>query len=528
VSVAAVVNSYLNNLYVTVGNMGVTGVTTAVTPDGSNFWFTGGSGSFYVAGGTGNRTAQLASGTPVSGAYFLEGWVYRVSSAIGGLGVLGLSSTTSTTPGIFTSSTVMTAQTGTPSTSSLFMETPLIAWILDAGNATASPALYRFTRIDNAVNTPWTATSGYPAPVPTLDLGGGATVTPTQAAGLTGFTDPSSGTTHLLLGTSNAGLLRFDPSTQTYSQFYAPCAPAANTRYVGVSLAPWVPTPSVTASATASNTPSPSATMSFGSSPSATASITASASATAPPTVTPTASATPYCAPPGPAVTFTPGNLVLVRVGGGRDAISTDFSVAREVFLDEVTPGGTLVQTIELPAGPVVLNATGGLVSSGCTINAAFVNNGLLTRSPDGLSLVLACNALARGEAVTTTSNKTIVSVSYTGAARVAAVVTQWVASDGVTVAAGSGTTSMTGAVTNGLGDYWYGASSGGVYSISNGRVGRAYVSSTTGAVGLAFQDGWVYRMSPAGALGVLGNGSTTVTVPNVFTNSFTLTGASP
>lgn len=44
---------------------------------------------------------------------------------------------------------------------------------------------------------------------------------------------------------------------------------------------------------------------------------------------------------------FTPGNLVVYRVGTGSGSLS---SVGTPVFLDEYTPLGTLVQSIALPA----------------------------------------------------------------------------------------------------------------------------------------------------------------------------------
>ena len=46
------------------------------------------------------------------------------------------------------------------------------------------------------------------------------------------------------------------------------------------------------------------------------------------------------------AASFTSGNLVVVRVGGGSAALS---SVATPVYLDEYTPSGSLVQSIEMP-----------------------------------------------------------------------------------------------------------------------------------------------------------------------------------
>ena len=76
---------------------------------------------------------------------------------------------------------------------------------------------------------------------------------------------------------------------------------------------------------------------------------------------------------------FVAGNLVVYRVGTGEQsgALADD---GNEVFIDEYTPAGTLVQSIQLPS-------TGGgvkLVADGTAISEGF-----LMRSPDGTRLVL-------------------------------------------------------------------------------------------------------------------------------------------
>ena len=78
--------------------------------------------------------------------------------------------------------------------------------------------------------------------------------------------------------------------------------------------------------------------------------------------------------------TFTAGNIVVERVGGG----GTLSSAATNVFVDEYTTGGTLVQTIALPG-------TGG---SGNTPNAvtesgSASSDGLMTLSTDGQTLLV-------------------------------------------------------------------------------------------------------------------------------------------
>jgi hypothetical protein len=74
---------------------------------------------------------------------------------------------------------------------------------------------------------------------------------------------------------------------------------------------------------------------------------------------------------------FTPGNLVVVRVGDGSAALG---SAATAVFLDEYSPSGTLVQTIALPT-----SASDALTNSGSA-----TSEGALSLSSNGQYLVQA------------------------------------------------------------------------------------------------------------------------------------------
>ncbi|MGI4740635.1 MAG: IPT/TIG domain-containing protein [Janthinobacterium lividum] len=89
------------------------------------------------------------------------------------------------------------------------------------------------------------------------------------------------------------------------------------------------------------------------------------------------------------AAPFTPGNLVVARVGDGSATLT---SAATEVFLDEFTPSGTLVQTIALPTSVSGNSRNRILTASG--------NNSYelgLTRSADGHYLVLTGYSAAAG-----------------------------------------------------------------------------------------------------------------------------------
>lgn len=80
-----------------------------------------------------------------------------------------------------------------------------------------------------------------------------------------------------------------------------------------------------------------------------------------------------------PAAAFTPGNLVIYRVGTGAAALNSN---ATAVFLDEYTPSGTLVQSIPMPT-----SASGS--NRQLTASGTATSEGLLTRSVDGRYLLV-------------------------------------------------------------------------------------------------------------------------------------------
>lgn len=87
------------------------------------------------------------------------------------------------------------------------------------------------------------------------------------------------------------------------------------------------------------------------------------------------------------AAPFTPGNIVVARVGDGSAALTT---AAAAVYLDEYTPAGALVQSIALPTSVSGNNRI--LTASGTTTTELS-----LTRSSDGRYLVLAGYGAAPG-----------------------------------------------------------------------------------------------------------------------------------
>lgn len=94
-------------------------------------------------------------------------------------------------------------------------------------------------------------------------------------------------------------------------------------------------------------------------------------------------------ASPASAAAFGAGNVAVCRIGTGSAALT---SAATEVFIDELTPAGALVQTIALPTTSLGLNSA--LTASGTATSEC-----LLTRSSDGQYLVITGYNAAAGTA---------------------------------------------------------------------------------------------------------------------------------
>src|SRR5947209_4356518 len=92
------------------------------------------------------------------------------------------------------------------------------------------------------------------------------------------------------------------------------------------------------------------------------------------------------------AAPFTPGNIVIYRVGDGTAALG---STGTAVFLDEYTPAGVLVQSVPMTTSGV----SGRLVASGTA-----TTEGFLTRSEDGRYLIVPGYDAAIGATVTSST----------------------------------------------------------------------------------------------------------------------------
>jgi predicted extracellular nuclease len=192
---------------------------------------------------------------------------------------------------------------------------------------------------------------------------------------------------------------------------------------------------------------------------------------------------------------FTPGNIVIYRVGTGSAALG---SAATAVFLDEYTPSGTLVQSIALPTADSGANQT--LTASGTS-----TSEGLLTLSTDGHYLVLAGYDAAVGTAGITTSasatiNRVVARVGADGS-----IDTTTALSDFSTGSSPRGVAS-----TNGT-DLWVSGGAGGVRYTTLGSHTSTQLSTTvTNIRGVEIFNGQLYASDSSGTsvrLGTVGSG---------------------
>lgn len=182
---------------------------------------------------------------------------------------------------------------------------------------------------------------------------------------------------------------------------------------------------------------------------------------------------------------FTPGNIVVYRVGTvGGGALT---SAATQVFLDEYTPGGVLIQSIALPIVDSGSNQT--LTAAGTS-----TSEGMMTLSVNGRYLVLTGYDAAVGTA----------SVSSTAAASVARVIGR-VAADGTIDTSTALTDFSTGgsprgvASVDGLSFYVDGAA-GGIRYASFGATTSTQLSTTvTNLRSVEIYDGQLYVSSGSG-----------------------------
>ncbi|HEY4207449.1 MAG TPA: heparin lyase I family protein, partial [Puia sp.] len=144
---------------------------------------------------------------------------------------------------------------------------------------------------------------------------------------------------------------------------------------------------------------------------------------------------------------FTPGNIVVLRIGDGVNPLSS--TATNAVFLDEYTPSGSSVNTVALP---VTVSGPNNMLS---LVNTKV--EGMLTRSPDSTLLALTGYATAPGTSNPTTVPgstipRTIGLVDYTGMVNTRLSVSDY-------------NNSPRSVVTNGAGAWLYGGSGGVRYT---------------------------------------------------------------
>ncbi len=166
------------------------------------------------------------------------------------------------------------------------------------------------------------------------------------------------------------------------------------------------------------------------------------------------------------AAPFTPGNIVVARVGDGSASLT---SAATEVFLDEYTPSGTLVQSVPLPTA--VDNNNRALTAAGNALGELG-----LTRSADGHYLVLAGYGVSPG-------TPTVASTTASDVTRVIGLVGADGSVDTSTSAgeAFSGASIWAAATADGSSFYSVG-SAGGVQYQTRGAYGSTQLSAAPGA----------------------------------------------
>lgn len=215
---------------------------------------------------------------------------------------------------------------------------------------------------------------------------------------------------------------------------------------------------------------------------------------------------------------FTPGNLVVLRIGTGSTALS---SAATAVFLDEYTTAGVLVQSVPLPTAASGTNRA--YANSGTA-----TSEGLLTQSADGRYLIAAGYDSIPGTAsiantASATVNRVVARVGLDGAIDTSTAISDQFSGNNIRAAASDDGTM-----------FWATGGTGGVVlAMLGGTSGTALNTlAPTNNRGIGIYDGQIYITTGAGtARGVYEFGSglptTSGQTPAVL-NGLSSTGGSP
>src|SRR6185436_14574756 len=190
---------------------------------------------------------------------------------------------------------------------------------------------------------------------------------------------------------------------------------------------------------------------------------------------------------------FTPGNLAVLRVGDG--GVTTLANNATNLFILEYTPGGSLIQTISIPAsGATALTMSGSATSEGA-----------LMRSPNGRWLCIGgynTNSGPAGIASTTSlaAPRGVATIDAAGNYNLVATTSTQFSGNNIRAGATDGTNNFwAGGGSSGTYLFGFGATAGTIQSsIANSRV----LSIFNGALCFSAASGTargVYGFSPAG-----------------------------
>ncbi len=159
---------------------------------------------------------------------------------------------------------------------------------------------------------------------------------------------------------------------------------------------------------------------------------------------------------------FTNGNLVVLKIGNGTDSLA---NWGNQVYVQEYTPTGTLVNTIAVPS-------TG---TSPFCISGSALSEGMLARTPDGKSVCFAGYKVAPplvggvANSLSSAVNRVVYKINYTGT--ISAVATTSVAFSANNIRA---------AVTDGTTNYWAVGGNSGVFRMGATSTDTATVTLTS------------------------------------------------
>ncbi len=204
------------------------------------------------------------------------------------------------------------------------------------------------------------------------------------------------------------------------------------------------------------------------------------------------------------AAPFTPGNVVVHRVGDGSAALT---SAATAAFLDEYTPAGALVQSIALPTVVSGLNKR-------VTASGTATTDSLLNRSADGKYLLATGYDAATGTAAITATTSLANNRVVARVGADASIDSTTSLSDAAT-----GTNFRAAASLDGTAFWVTGGSPGSVrYATLGGATSTQLVTTPTNYRGVAIVDGQLYVSSGAGSfrMATVGTGAPTTAAQTI------------